>query len=306
MEYIKKKGIIQKIFILIFVFTLPLFSVHANHENELEKLRAQEERVDEIEEMVDILFVLAERSDKREKMEERLNKLLGGINSIREAIKNRRKEMIGDATEGETLSSAIEKIRYRNWKEAKNILLKIDQSSPYYQKANKKISILEEVLACDYRKGEYESRIYDSEGRVTGLVNGEVKEEIPHSFYCDVEDAWYCDKGQITIYEPNDIHIREMFAIEGGNYKYEISIRMDGEIEVVSLKDIPINTGDTHQIKRKELTENEAEEWILLVDEGSTGEFEKKVSFPETGLNCEEFIIKTQMPEIDLFREIGK
>ena len=65
-----------------------------------------------------------------------------------------------------------------------------------------------------------ELRIYDSLGRVTGLVDGEVKEEIPYSL---------CDGSSVVIVSPLDSYRYEVVGTDEGTYKLVVNFVENAE-----------------------------------------------------------------------------
>jgi len=84
-----------------------------------------------------------------------------------------------------------------------------------------------------------ELRIYDPQGRVTGLVNGEVKEEIPDSVYFN---------GNFVILSPSDPYRYEVVGTDAGTYGLGvISVETEEEINALSAANIPISSNSVHQ-----------------------------------------------------------
>ncbi len=83
-------------------------------------------------------------------------------------------------------------------------------------------------------------KIYDSEGRVTGLVNDEVKEEIPNSFY-DEENK------TVVIFFPSGLYHYEVVGIDTGTYGLTVTSVENGEANTFTSTDIPITPGEVHQ-----------------------------------------------------------
>jgi len=87
-------------------------------------------------------------------------------------------------------------------------------------------------------KSPGELRVYDSQGRVTGLVNGEVKEEIPNSYYYN---------HTVAIFYPSDSYRYEVVGTDEGTYGLEVNFVENGETIIFSATDIPVTTGAVHQ-----------------------------------------------------------
>ena len=136
-------------------------------------------------------------------------------------------------------------------------------------------------INCEYKKGEYELRYYDSSGRVTGLVNGKMKEEIPN--FNPSEDP---SMGLI----PQDIDIYEIFGIKEGNYRLNV-IGSDGENLIgFSAINIPIFPGETHRYELdRDTIYKEGMGAILSIDLNSDNDFEKEIKV-DSEFTCEEYI----------------
>jgi len=137
-------------------------------------------------------------------------------------------------------------------------------------------------INCEYKKGEYELRYYDSSGRVTGMINGEMKEEIPNFNYEGL------NMGLI----PQDVDIYEIFGIKEGNYRLNV-IGSDGENLIgFSATNIPIFPGETH---RYELDRNTIYEEgmgaIFSIDIDGNNDFEREINV-DSDFTCEEFILQ--------------
>jgi hypothetical protein len=92
------------------------------------------------------------------------------------------------------------------------------------------------IIVRQHSPGEL--RAYDSQGLVTGLVNGEVKEEIPNSAYYS---------GTITIFSPSGPYRYELAGTDEGMYGLEVNFVEGGDITTFSATDIPIASGAVHQ-----------------------------------------------------------
>ena len=137
------------------------------------------------------------------------------------------------------------------------------------------------LINCEYKKGEYELRYYDSSGRVTGMINGEMKEEIPNFNPSE-------DPGMGLI--PQDIDIYEIFGIKEGNYRLNV-IGSDGENLIgFSATNIPIFPGETHRYELdRDTIYKDGMGAIFSFDIDSDNDFEKKINV-DSDFTCEEFI----------------
>ena len=102
------------------------------------------------------------------------------------------------------------------------------------------------IAVFTYNVGEFlqaklsspgELRVYDSQGRIAGLVSGQVKEEIPYSYYAD---------GSVSIVYPSDSHRYEVAGTEEGTYGLRITSVEQGEPAAFAATDIPITAIATH------------------------------------------------------------
>jgi len=91
-----------------------------------------------------------------------------------------------------------------------------------------------------WKRSPGELRVYDSQNRVTGLVNGEVREEIPNSMY-DEEDEI------VAIFSSYDVYRYELVGTETGTYGLEVASVEDGNATIFTAIDIPTSTNATHQ-----------------------------------------------------------
>ncbi|MCL0069641.1 PKD domain-containing protein, partial [Dehalococcoidia bacterium] len=100
------------------------------------------------------------------------------------------------------------------------------------------------ILPADLRVVAFASpgelRVYDSQGRVTGLVDGVVKEEIPYSMY-DTENKI------VTIFAPTGIYYLEVAGIEEATYRLTTISSVEGQIESFAITDVPTTETTTHR-----------------------------------------------------------
>jgi len=143
------------------------------------------------------------------------------------------------------------------------------------------IKVFFDKINCEYKKGEYEVRYYDSSGRVTGLVNGEMKEEIPN--FNPNEDT-------VTGLIPQDINMYEIFGVKEGNYRLNV-IGSDGEDLIgFSATNIPIFPGETHRyVLGQDIVSGGYVGTTLSIDADNDNVFEKKINV-DSEFTCEEFI----------------
>lgn len=89
-----------------------------------------------------------------------------------------------------------------------------------------------------YSPGELQ--VIDSENRITGLVNGVVKEDIPNSLYDkDIKGA--------AIFFPNNVNKYRVIGIDNGLYSLSIDYTKVGLPKIFRADNIPITTGEIHE-----------------------------------------------------------
>ncbi|MCL0035657.1 PKD domain-containing protein, partial [Thermodesulfovibrionales bacterium] len=135
------------------------------------------------------------------------------------------------------------------------------------------------LWAIDLTKGEMvirplspgELRVYDSQGRVTGLVDGVVKQEIPHSVY-DAENK------TVTILSPIDTYRFVVAGIEEGEFGLMIALADDRKVAPFSVADIPTSAYTTHQFTIDwDLLAQEDRGATVEIDADGDGVFEEKI-----------------------------
>ena len=93
-----------------------------------------------------------------------------------------------------------------------------------------------------------EIRVCDSNGRVTGSVNGNIKEEIPDSSYIGDGLIYVEGSGKsVVIFPANDIYSYQVFGTGSGTYGLTIASIERGEINNFTATDIPTTNGAVHQ-----------------------------------------------------------
>lgn len=130
-----------------------------------------------------------------------------------------------------------------------------------------------------------ELRIYDSQGRVTGLVNGEIKSDIPGSEYSD---------GTFTILFPSDSHRYEVIGTEQGTYGLDINFAGVGYTTSFTATSIPTTPNEVHEytIDWAALSQGEAGATVQ-VDSDGDGTFEDTFS-EDSSLTQTEFLLATE------------
>ena len=131
-----------------------------------------------------------------------------------------------------------------------------------------------------------EVRVYDSQNRVTGLVNGDVKEEIPGSVYDEENEI-------VAIFSPSDTYRYEVVGTDEGTYGLTITSVEDGNATTFTATDIPTAPGAVHQYTIDWTSLSHGEEGVTVqVDSDGDGEFED--TFTADGeLTYDEFMLQT-------------
>jgi parallel beta-helix repeat protein len=127
------------------------------------------------------------------------------------------------------------------------------------------IDLLNKIIGIIGSPGEL--RIYDSKGHVTGLVNGEIKEEILGSAYAN---------GTILILFPNETYRYEVIGIDDGTYKLLIISVEDVDATTFTATEIPTSSNAIHQYTIDWSALSRSEEGVTAqIDSNGDGTFEK-------------------------------
>jgi len=116
-----------------------------------------------------------------------------------------------------------------------------------------------------------ELRMYDSQGRVTGLVNGHVKEEIPNSIY-DIESK------SVMILLATDTYRYEVIGTDTGEYGLDILSVRGTKHNKISLTKVPILPNVVHQYTADWNNFPEEKMITLNVDSNNDGTFDENVN----------------------------
>jgi len=120
-----------------------------------------------------------------------------------------------------------------------------------------------------------ELRVYDSQGRVTGLVNGEVKEEVPNSIYME-------DRGTVVIWPAVDSYRYEVVGTGTGKYGLRITSE-DEEVELFTATGVPIAPGAVHRYTVDWEALSKGEKGVTVrIDFDGDGSFEQTVTTGNT------------------------
>jgi parallel beta-helix repeat protein len=129
-----------------------------------------------------------------------------------------------------------------------------------------------------------ELRAKDSEGRVTGIIDGRVKQEIPLSFCCN---------GTVHIFLPSDSYSYELVGTDTGTYGLAITHAEDGNTTTFDASDIPISTNARHVYNINWTILSEGAEGVTVqTDSESDSEFEHAFT-SDSELTQSEFLANT-------------
>jgi len=129
-----------------------------------------------------------------------------------------------------------------------------------------------------------ELRVYDSQGRVTGLVNGEVKEEIP--------DSGYLNNTVMILFTSSSYHY-EVAGTEDEFYGLVIASAENEEVTTFTATDIPTSPNAIHQYTINWTALSQGEEGITVkVDSDGDGMFEHTFT-SDSELTQSEYVIAT-------------
>jgi hypothetical protein len=134
-----------------------------------------------------------------------------------------------------------------------------------------------------------ELRVYDSQNRVTGLFNGEVKQEIPDSIYDEENET-------VAIFSPCTSCRYEVVGTGEGTYGLEIASIEGSEATTFTASDIPTVLGAVHQYTIDWDALSEGEEGVTIqVDSDGDGDFEDTFT-SDNELTRREFVVETTPP----------
>ncbi len=118
-------------------------------------------------------------------------------------------------------------------------------------------------------KSPGELRVYDSQGWVTGLVNGEIKEKIPNSIYDNESKI-------VVIFTPDDSYRYEIVGTGEGAYGLEVTSVEDGNATIFTATDIPTTSAAVHQYTIDWNALSQGEKGVTVkIDSNGNGTFER-------------------------------
>jgi len=144
-----------------------------------------------------------------------------------------------------------------------------------------------------------ELRVYDSEGRVTGIVNGEIREEIPYSMYDEETET-------IIIFPAIGFYRYEIVGIDEGTYSLNIAYVEYGNTTTFTATDIPTTSNVVQQYTVNWDALSLGEEGVtVMVDADGDGVFEHTFT-SDSELTHGEFIIATDKIPPETWLSIGE
>jgi len=157
--------------------------------------------------------------------------------------------------------------------------------------------ILEWQFPCSLTKSLWaklgspgELSVYDSQGQVTGLVNGEIRNEIPKSLH--FEDS-------VVVLSAVDSYRYQVVGTKDGSYYFEVTFVTEQETTTFTCIDIPTSANAIHQytIDWDALSQGE-EGATVKVDSDGDGVFELTFT-SDSQLTQDEFML--QVPPVEAF-----
>jgi peptidylprolyl isomerase len=124
-----------------------------------------------------------------------------------------------------------------------------------------------QIVMSDNLCSPGELRVYDHQGRVTGLVAGETRCEIPHSFYYD---------DTIIIFYPEDNLTHCVVGTGDGTYNLEIAYVDNGETTLFNAINLSTSSSAVHEYSIGWAALSRGEEGVTVqIDSNGDGTFEK-------------------------------
>ena len=144
-----------------------------------------------------------------------------------------------------------------------------------------------------------ELRVYDSKNRVTGLVDGEIRQEIPLSLYLEENET-------VMVFCPSDTYRYEVVGTDEGTYCLKITSVEYGNITTFTAADIPTSLGATHQYAIDWAALSPGEEGVTVqVDSDGDGSFEHTFA-SDSELTLSEYVIGTDGTPPETWLNIGE
>jgi outer membrane protein assembly factor BamB len=130
------------------------------------------------------------------------------------------------------------------------------------------LELLDRISATVHSPAEL--RVYDSQGRCTGLVNGEVRNEIPKSMYSE---------GSVLILDAIDLYRYELVGTGEGPYGLTVARGLDQQVSTFVASNIPTSLGAIHQYTIGWDAVNQGEKGVTLdIDSNGDGTVDKSLA----------------------------
>ena len=118
--------------------------------------------------------------------------------------------------------------------------------------------------------------VYDSQSRCTGVVDGNLKEEIPNSFYI-------ADEKKVVIYNSTDEYSCTLTGTDNGTYGLDVISFKDLNTSIFNALDIPVAVGNIHQYTVDWSDLSKGNMGISInIDNDNDGVFEKTIKTDNT------------------------
>jgi hypothetical protein len=121
-----------------------------------------------------------------------------------------------------------------------------------------------------------ELRVYDTQGRVSGVLNEEIIEEIPYSIYDEENES-------VILFYPSVEYQYEVVGTDEGTYGLEVTSVEDGEASNFTATDIPTSPNATHQYTIDWEALSQGEKGVTIqIDSDGDGTFEQNITTDDT------------------------
>lgn len=125
--------------------------------------------------------------------------------------------------------------------------------------------------------------VYNPQSKCTGIVDGNVKEEIPNSF-CIV------DEKRVVIYNSTDKYSCTLIGTDNGTYGLDIVSFKDFNTSIIQALDIPVTVGNVHQYTVDWYNLSKGEMGVFInIDNDNDGVFEKTIKTDNTMITATTF-----------------
>ncbi|GAI09888.1 unnamed protein product, partial [marine sediment metagenome] len=159
--------------------------------------------------------------------------------------------------------------------EAETKLIDIMLNKKLYQAAPYTLELADSPRITWQVHSPVEVRAYDSQGRVTGIVNGEVRIEIPYSVY---------HENAVTIFYPTDSYNYELVGTGEGSYELTVTRIIGQEVNKFTTAKVPTSLGATHLLTANwDALSRERDKLLIRVDSDGDGRFEDIVHLSGPG-----------------------